>query len=115
VDASIREAQDDDLAVPSTYLLMADQAFKSNIYSSLSIGDINTAATWGECLGLLSYLVAEKPDEPMSSLQGNISAAVNSINWVCSELRSRGGDRTAAHEGLLQFAARLLHWNALQG
>jgi hypothetical protein len=115
VDTTIREAQDDDSAVPSTYILMADQAFKSNVHSSLSLGDINTAATWGECLGLLSYLVAEKPDEPMSSLQGNISAAMNSINWVCSELRSRGGASTTAHEGLLQFAARLLYWNAMQG
>ncbi|KAF4979484.1 hypothetical protein FZEAL_4343 [Fusarium zealandicum] len=101
--------------VSSTHVLKAQQTFYSSKDFLLSAGNIDRAATLTECLALLSYLTAEGYAEPMSASQGNISAAMDVIHKVSLDYRSRGHEKSQAHERVLQFAARLLYLHATHG
>lgn len=115
VDQTLRGTSYDDTTVSSTYLLKAHRSFQGDFQHLCSIGDADGARLRAECLALLAYLTADGCTEPTSVSQGNISAAMLSVNSSIKELRSRdhaGGD---AHEKLLQFAAWLLFLNASRG
>lgn len=106
VDDLLRKSPDDQSEVSGSYILKARQVFSSHT------GDRQTRA---ECLALLAYLTTDGCTEPSSAAQGNISAAMDSIDNSSYELKFHGEEGAAAHEGLLQFAARLLYFNATRG
>jgi hypothetical protein len=114
VDKALR-SKTEALDISHTHLLKAQQAFSSNIMHSLSIGNIDDAATYVECLGLLSYLTAEGCTEPTSGTQGNVSSAMAVFRVQSAEFKARGHEKSRAHERSLQFAAKILYLNAARG
>ncbi|KAH6897221.1 NRDE-2, necessary for RNA interference-domain-containing protein, partial [Thelonectria olida] len=114
VDKALR-SRTEVMDVSHTHLLKAQQAFSSNIMHSLSTGNIDDAATYVECLGLLSYLTAEGCTEPTSGTQGNISSAMGVFRLQSVEFKARGLAKSRAHERTLQFAAKILYLNATRG
>ncbi len=115
LDDTLRKMPDDNSAISSTYVLKAHQTFSSDLQYLISTGDVAGGGLRGECLALLAYLTAEGGTEPMSPSQGNISAAMESIENATNELRARGHAGSPTHERLLQFAARLLFLNTSRG
>jgi hypothetical protein len=115
LDSTLRNAPDDDAAVSSSYLLKAHRSFSSAVQNLAASGDADGAALHGECLALLAYLTADGCTEPMSSSQGNITAAIDSVTTSIHAFRTRGHGSSPAHERLVQFAARLLYLNATRG
>lgn len=115
LDDTLRNTPDDGAAVSSSYLLKAHRSFSSGVQNLASSGDVDGAALQGECLSLLAYLTADGCTEPMSSSQGNITAAMDSIASSISALQVRGHGGSPAHEKIVQFAARLLYLNATRG
>ncbi|KAF4965184.1 hypothetical protein FSARC_6978 [Fusarium sarcochroum] len=101
--------------VSSTHILKAHRVFSSTMNDFVSGGNLDHAKTLAECLILLSYLTAEGSTEPMSTSQGNISAAIETIHKVSLEFKSRGYQASRAHERILQFASRLLFLHATRG
>jgi hypothetical protein len=111
VDDVLRKLPDDGTEVSRAYILKARQ-----IFSSHGEDDAKTAQVRAECLALLTYLTADgEGTEPISASQGNISAAMAKIDDLSHDLKFRRDEGTALHEGLLQFAARLLYFNATRG
>ncbi|KAJ3476336.1 hypothetical protein NLG97_g9163 [Lecanicillium saksenae] len=96
-------------------VLKASSAFSGSMSESLSIGDIDSAETAAECLVLHSYLTNTEASEPMSISQGNISAAMQTLESASKELALRGHGITASGERLAQFGAHLLYLHATQG
>ncbi|QPC74242.1 hypothetical protein HYE68_004994 [Fusarium pseudograminearum] len=101
--------------VSPTHILKAYQLFTSTMNDLISGGNINQAGVLVECLILLSYLTAEGSTEPMSASQGSISAAMDTVNKVSLELKSRNYHTSQAHERILQFASMLLYMHATRG
>ncbi|KAM0562109.1 hypothetical protein ACHAPJ_002553 [Fusarium lateritium] len=101
--------------VSSMNILKAHQIFSSTMNDFISGGNLDNAETLAECLVLLSYLTAEGSTEPMSTSQGNISAAMETVHKVSLEFKSRGYQASRAHERILQFASRLLYLHATRG
>lgn len=116
-DMVLAKNTDDEYDVSPTHVLKARRYFTSNVGYLASTGDVDGAENQGECLALLSYLTSEGCTEPRSPSQGNIVAAMQSIEMVSIELQASPGvgKIQAAHERLLQFAARLLYFNAMNG
>ncbi|CAH0016487.1 unnamed protein product [Clonostachys rhizophaga] len=116
-DTTLAKNTDDEYDVSPTHVLKARRYFTSNVGYLASTGDLDGAESQGECLALLSYLTSEGCTEPRSPSQGNIVAAMQSIEMVSNELQVSPsvGKIQAAHERLLQFAARLLYFNAMNG
>lgn len=113
-DEFLRKEPDDSSQVSGSHILKARQMF-SSYGGDAATGNSALVRTHAEALALLAYLTIETCTEPMSSSQGSISAAMESVDKSCHELKFRGGQGGAAHEGLLQFAARLLYYNATKG
>lgn len=111
VDGSLRSTPDSGDHVTGSQILKARHAFSSPAAPEKE-GSLQVHA---ECLALLAYLTTEGCTEPTSASQGNITAAMDTIDKSCQELRFHNGQGTLAHEGLLQFAARLLYFNATRG
>ncbi|VUC32225.1 unnamed protein product [Clonostachys rosea] len=116
-DTTLAKNMDDGYDVSPAHILKAHRHFTSNVGYLASTGDFDGAESQGECLALLSYLTTEGCTEPTSSSQGNIVAAMQSIERVSIELQASANASKieAAHERLLQFAARLLYFNATNG
>ncbi|KAF4343054.1 hypothetical protein FBEOM_3034 [Fusarium beomiforme] len=98
-----------------TQILKAHQTFSSLMSDFISGGNLEGTSTLAECLVLLSYLTTEGSGEPMSTSQGSISAAIETVRRVSLEFKSRGYQASRAHERLLQFASRLLYLHATRG
>lgn len=103
------------LDVSPTHILKAHQIFTSTMNDLISGGNIDQAGVLAECLILLSYLTTEGSTEPMSASQGSISAAMDTVNKVSLELKSRNYHTSQAHERTLQFASMLLYMHATRG
>ncbi|ATY64484.1 hypothetical protein A9K55_004669 [Cordyceps militaris] len=96
-------------------VLKAGSAFSGNLSKSLSTGDVESAETAGECLVLHSYLTNSEASEPMSLSQGNISAAMQTLDSTSRELAVRGHGITPSCERLVQSGAHLLYLHATRG
>lgn len=101
--------------VSFTDILKARTAFTDAMSESLSMGHWEEATTAAECLMLLQYLTSGEASEPISLAQGNISAAMQSLDNACAEMKSRAHDTTASQERLVQFGAHLLYIHASKG
>ncbi|POR35666.1 Protein NRDE2-like protein [Tolypocladium paradoxum] len=115
VEESLRKPQIGDEQLSPSLVLIARQAFSSRAQQCLYEGKLDDASNCIECLTLLSYLTGTGSKEPTSASQGNISAAMGVIESMSNEFQSRGYGSEAAHERILQFACRLLYWNATKG
>lgn len=104
-----------DAEVSFADVLKASSTFSGSISESLSIGDIESAETAAECLVLHSYLTNLEASEPMSMSQGNISAAMQTLESASKELVIRGHGISPACERLAQFGAHLLYLHATRG
>ncbi|KAL1846343.1 hypothetical protein Daus18300_014284 [Diaporthe australafricana] len=101
--------------IPPSQLLKTRQMLSSNRDFLLSSGDLSQAAEFAQALSLFEYLSTEVSTEPMSTQQGNISAAISSIKAFTSDVVSRGHGLSTDLERSLQFAAHLLHLHASRG
>ncbi|KAM0482268.1 hypothetical protein ACHAPX_002784 [Trichoderma viride] len=101
--------------VSSTILLKAHQTFTSDFHQYLTGGDSVGASTLAECMILLSYLTASGNEEPTSASQGNIAAAMNTIDVISREFQSQDQVGAKAHERVFQFAAHILYLHASKG
>lgn len=101
--------------VSNTTLLKAHQTFTSDFHQYLLSGDSMGASTLAECMILLSYLTASENEEPTSASQGNISAAMNTVDTISGEFQSRDQVSAKTHERIFQFAAHLLYLHASKG
>lgn len=110
------ESQSLDAALSPAALLRMRQTFQSGRDYRLSSGDAEAAAQFAESFALLEYLTNGECAEPRSENQGNISAAISSILAFSGELCSRGAlAKSATHERLLQFGAKLLYFHTKHG
>lgn len=114
VDESFKRARLNDEQVSPTVILKAKQMFKSQAESCLYGGRAEQASVHLECLILLSYLTDVGGSEPASESQGNIAAAMFTLQDLSKEVVALEGG-LAMHELMLQFAARLLYWHASKG
>ncbi|TFA99496.1 Protein NRDE2-like [Trichoderma ghanense] len=115
VDEQLKGMGTDIPEISNTTLLKAHQAFTSGFHEYLFDGDYAGASTLAECMVLLAYLTASGNTEPTSVLQGNIAAAMNTVDVVSQEFRSQDLGGSAAHERVLQYAAHLLYLHASKG
>jgi hypothetical protein len=115
VDETLRGVVTEVPEISNTTLLKAQQTFTSSFHESLISGDAAGASTLAECMALLAYLTAPGSTEPTSVLQGNIAAAMNTVDAICQEFRSQDQGGSAAHERVLQHAAHLLYLHASKG
>jgi hypothetical protein len=113
-DDSLRRAPDATFSASGADLLKARQAIASIEFGPAARG-LALEQTQAEGLALLAYLTAEGCTEPMSMAQGNIEAAMASIDQSTRDFRLRGTSAQAAREATLQFAAKLLYFNASRG
>lgn len=113
VDDDLRKAPDDGAEVPASSVLKAKQIFANVGMQTGSENDSSHIAE--ECVTLLAYLTESGGTEPTSTAQGNISAAMTCVDATSRDLKLRGYGESVAHEGLLQFAARLLYLHASKG
>ncbi|POS78286.1 hypothetical protein DHEL01_v203316 [Diaporthe helianthi] len=96
-------------------LLKARQILSSQRDFLLSSGELGQAAEFAQTLSLFEYLSSQVSTEPMSSQQGSISAAMNSINAFTSDVVSRYKESSPELERLLQSTAHLLYLHASRG
>ncbi|KAJ4144769.1 hypothetical protein LMH87_003639 [Akanthomyces muscarius] len=96
-------------------VLKASSAFSGSMAESLSMGDMESAETAAECTVLHSYLTSSEASEPMSLSQGNISAAMQTLDSAVQQLSLRGHGSSPACERLVQFGAHLLYLHATKG
>ncbi|KAG9257256.1 NRDE-2, necessary for RNA interference-domain-containing protein [Emericellopsis atlantica] len=113
-DENLRQAPDATFNASGADLLKARQAIASIELGSGAVS-VELAQTQAESLALLAYLTADGCTEPTSIAQGNISAAMASVDEATRDFRLRGAVARAAHEATLQFAAKLLHLHASKG
>lgn len=103
-----------DIIAPSK-LLKARQMLSSQRDFLLSSGDLDQASEFAQTLSLFEYLSTETSTEPMSSQQGSISAAIQSIDAFTSDVVSRKQGSSPDLERLLQSTAHLLYLYASRG
>lgn len=115
VDDTLKGTEADDPEVGSTILLKAHQTFTSDFHQYLTGGDSVGASTLAECMILLSYLTAPGNEEPTSVSQGNIAAAMNTVDIIAREVQSQDQVGAIAHERVFQFATHLLYLHASKG
>ena len=101
--------------VGSTTLLKAHQTFTSDFHEYLHGGDVVGASVLAECMILLSYLTTSGSTEPTSVSQGNIAAAMNTVDMISQDFQSQDQVGSAAHERVLQYASQLLYLHASKG
>lgn len=96
-------------------LLKARQNLSSSREFLLSAGNIHQAAVFAESSAMLEYLSPFAGSTDPIARQGDIEAAMNSIQAFTSEAVSRGHAASHSLERLLQFAAHLLYLHATRG
>ncbi|OAA48223.1 DUF1740-domain-containing protein [Beauveria brongniartii RCEF 3172] len=101
--------------VSFTDVLKARSAFSDGMSEALFTGDVESAETAAECLVLHSYLTNGEASEPMSLSQGNIAAAMQTLDSASQELALRGHGTSSSGERLVQFGAHLLYMHATRG
>ena len=119
VDEQVRKStentSDDNLPLSVTQVLKTQQSFALAFDQLLATGNLDGASLYAQCMALYAYLTAEGCTEPRSMSQGNISAAMLAIDSASNEMRKRGHVKSASHERVLQFSAKLLSVNASKG
>lgn len=102
-------------AEPSTNdILKAEQSYQAGFETGMIAKNWDNALENAECLVLLRYLTVQGSVEPMSSSQGNISAAMDNVRDVLGNFR--GDDlATAPVEAFIQSAVKLLYTHARNG
>lgn len=103
-----------DTIAPSK-LLKARQILSSQRDFLLSSGDLGQASEFAQTLSLFEYLSNDTSTEPISSQQGSLSAAINSINTFTADVVSRGHASSPDLERFLQSTAHLLYLHASRG
>ncbi|KAF1731917.1 Protein NRDE2 [Beauveria bassiana] len=96
-------------------VLKARTTFSDGMSEALFTGDVESAETAAECLVLHSYLTNGEASEPMSLSQGNIAAAMQTLDHASQELAARGQGNSPSGERLIQFGAHLLYMHATRG
>ncbi|KXH48374.1 hypothetical protein CSAL01_07152 [Colletotrichum salicis] len=96
-------------------LLKAYQSLSATLEHQMSAKQLDEAIATAESLAVLAYLTAQEGSEPTSEAQGSISAAMEKIWTVSSELCAQGQAKSSTHERLLQVAARFLYHHASRG
>ncbi|PMB69684.1 Protein NRDE2 [Beauveria bassiana] len=96
-------------------VLKARSTFSDGMSEALFTGDVESAETAAECLVLHSYLANGEATEPMSLSQGNIAAAMQTLDHASQELAARGQGTSPSGERLIQFGAHLLYMHATRG
>ncbi|KAK4242454.1 NRDE-2, necessary for RNA interference-domain-containing protein [Achaetomium macrosporum] len=104
-----------DTVVSPALLLKARSYHSSTRDYLLSSRQLETACQHAESLMLIEYLAADAGREATSETQGNISAALSSVESFSRELGSRQLTSSPHHERLLQAAARLLYYHSTHG
>ncbi|ROW12788.1 hypothetical protein VMCG_00642 [Cytospora schulzeri] len=112
---SVAQSTELESIITPSQVLKARQKLSSTRDYLLSAGDLFQATEFAQTLALFEYLSAEGSTEPTSAHQGNISAAMTSIDTFASDAVARGHGKTADLEHLLQFAAHLLYIYATRG
>lgn len=113
--SSVAQSDEVESTITSSQILKARQKLSSTRDYLLSSGDLSQAAEFAQTLSLFEYISAEGSTEPTSTHQGNISAAMASIDTFASDAVARGYGTSADLEYLLQFAAHLLYIYATRG
>ncbi|KAK4455988.1 NRDE-2, necessary for RNA interference-domain-containing protein [Podospora aff. communis PSN243] len=96
-------------------LLKARAHFSSTRDYALSSKDLETAVQHAESLALLDYLTVEASAEATSETQGNITAALATIEHFSADLAYRGLATSPHHERLLQTISHLLYHHSTHG
>ncbi|KAK3301922.1 NRDE-2, necessary for RNA interference-domain-containing protein [Chaetomium strumarium] len=104
-----------DTTVSPALLLKARSYHSSTRDYALSSRQLESASQHAEGLMLIEYLAAKAGTEAASETQGNISAALSSVESFSQELVARKLSGSPHHERLLQAAARLLYYHATHG
>ncbi len=112
---SVDKTLEENTGVSPSLLLKARTHFSSTRDFLLSSQDVQNSLHYAESLGLLEYLNTGAAEETSSSSQGDIAAALRSIEAFSQELTRRSLARTRYQEQLLQFASRLLYHHASHG
>lgn len=112
---SIGQSDQLEAIVTPSQILKARQKLSTTRDFLLSSGDLSQAAEFAQTLALFEYMSAEGSTEPTSNRQGNISAAMASIDTFASDAVVRGHGKSVGLEDLLQFAAHLLYTYASRG
>ncbi len=113
---SVEAQLEDDADVSPALLLKARSHFSSTRDYCLSLMRLENSLQHAESAALLEYLAAGGTNEEAGSgAQGNISAALLSVDTMSQELTSRNLGRSSYRERLLQFAAKLLYYHAKHG
>lgn len=112
---SVDKTLEENTGVSPSLLLKARTHFSSTRDFLLSSQDVQNSLHYAESLGLLEYLNTGVAEETSSSSQGDIAAALRSIEAFSQELTRRSLARTRYQEQLLQFASRLLYHHASHG
>ncbi|KAK1970379.1 DUF1740-domain-containing protein [Colletotrichum sublineola] len=110
-DGSSRDVM---ITAPSQWL-KAHQSLLAKLERQIFDGRLDDAIITAECLALLVYLTSQESSEPTSEAQGSISAAMERMWNMSSELCTRGQSKSPVHERLLQAGARLLYHHASRG
>lgn len=114
VDETLRNSPESAGATP-TQVVRACEMLLDSLEQQMSTRKLDDAVATAECLTLLVYLTTQDIYEPTSEAQGSISAAMERLWTVSSDLCSRGLAKSQSHERLLQFGARLLYHHASRG
>jgi hypothetical protein len=115
VEPELRKGSGKQEPVSSSQIIKASKTFESEIHSSLTSGNSEAVALFGECALLLAYLTSNDSQEPTSAAQGGIEAAMEMTSRLSHELSRRSMQHSSGHEKLLQAAARILYWHAANG
>ncbi|KAF6836938.1 NRDE2-like protein [Colletotrichum musicola] len=114
VDETLKNNTESTAATP-TQAMRAFQMLLDSLEQQISTKKLDDAVATAEYLTLLVYLTAQEISEPTSEAQGSISAAMERLWTVSSDLCSQGLAKSHSHERLLQFGARLLYHHASRG
>lgn len=99
----------------STHVLKSTQSLASQINTALYEGRHREAVVAAECSILLHYLTGEGGTEPISTQQGNISAAMQLVWKIINDYQDRGYGKTTSLEAILQFVTHLLYVHSSKG
>lgn len=109
----------DGSAISFALILKAKSQASIILDYAISSGKTEDAFHYATSLALFSYLspgdTSTDSKEPRSTDQGDITAAMTSINAFSAKLLTRDLGESSMHERFLQFAARLLYFHATHG